>query len=258
VTSGSKPYVTPDVSPDGAWVAFTSLNPQEDIFVSRLDGTGLRQLTNHVAVDRAPRWSPDGQRIAFHSNRNGRFNIWSIHPDGSSLEPITDAANTVRPVWSPDGSRMAATDLNRRTVYVFDPRVPWNQQTPQALPTHPSGRTFLATSWSPDGTRLAGMLMPLDKAGIVTYHLVSGAYQLLTEISGFPFEAPAPQWLNDNDHLLFSWQGKLFLVDQAKHPRELLSVAPDRLGYAVLSRDNRRIIFNRFVTDADIWLATLK
>src|SRR5262249_44070237 len=137
----------------------------------------------------APQWSPDGQRIAFHSNRNGRYNIWSIHPDGSSLELITDAASAFRAVWSPDGSRMAATDLSRGTVYVFDPRVPWHQQTPHTLPPHPSGRTFFATSWSSDGTRLAGILMPLDKGGIVTYHLASGAYQLLTALSGFPFEA---------------------------------------------------------------------
>jgi serine/threonine protein kinase len=260
VTSGSKPYANPDISPDGDWVAFSSF-PQEDIFVSRPDGTRLRQLTNDLAVDRAPRWSPDGQRIAFHSNRNGRFNIWSIHPDGSSLELITDAAYAILPVWSPDGSRMAATDLNRGTVYVFDPRVPWNHQTPQTLPPHPNGRTFIATSWSPDGTRLAGMLMPLNKGGIVTYHLTSGAYQLLTAISDFPYETTTgsnPQWLKDNDNLLFSWQSKLFLVNQAKQVQELLSVAPDRMGYAVLSRDNRRIVFTRLVTEADIWLSTLK
>jgi serine/threonine protein kinase len=258
VTSGSKPYVTPDISPDGDWVAFSSF-PQEDILVSRPDGTGLRQLTNDIAVDRAPRWSPDGQRIAFHSNRNGRFNIWSIHPDGSSLEPITDAAYAILPVWSPDGSRMAATDLNRGMVYVFDPRVPWKHQTPQTLPPNPSGRTFLVTSWSPDGTRLAGMLMPPNKGGIVTYHLTSGAYQLLTRISGFETTTgPNPQWLNDNDHLLYSWQSKLFLVNQAKQVQELLSVAPDHIRYAVLSRDNRRIVFTRLVTEADIWLATLK
>jgi serine/threonine protein kinase/dipeptidyl aminopeptidase/acylaminoacyl peptidase len=259
LTSGSRQYANPDVSPDGASVAFTSVNPQEDIFVSREDGTGLRQLTNDLAVDRLPKWSPDGQRIAFQSNRNGRFNIWSIHSDGSGLEPITDA-NLIWPVWSPDGSRMVATDINTGT-YLFDPRIPWNQQTPQTLPPHPSGRTFIATSWSPDGTRLAGVLVPLNKGGIVIYHLASGAYQPLTGISGSPFEPPTganPQWLNDNDHLLFSWQSKLFLVDQATHVRELLSVAPDRIVFPALSRDNRRIVFSRFVSEADIWLATLK
>jgi Tol biopolymer transport system component len=263
VTSGSKQYTRPDVSPDGAWVAFSSAAPQEDIFVSRPDGTGLRQLTNDLALDRTPRWSPDGQRVAFYSNRNGRYNIWIIHPDGSRLEPITDAANLIWPAWSPDGSRMVATDLNRGTAYVFDPHAPWNQQTPQTLPPPPNGGTFLATSWSPDGTQLAGVLMPLDKGGIVIYHLASRAYQLLTKsgISGFTFESPtgaSPQWLNDNDHLLFSWQSKLFLVDHATHVQELLSVAPDQIAFPVLSRDNRRIVFSRFASEADIWLATLK
>jgi Tol biopolymer transport system component len=265
VTSGSKLYSTPDVSPEGAWVAFASLYPQEDIFVSRPDGTGLRQLTNDLAVDRMPRWSPDGQRIAFYSNRNGRYNIWSVHSDGSRLEPITDAdaANLTRPVWSPDGSRMATTDLNTGTVYVFDPRVSWKQQTPQTLPPYPSGLNFVATSWSPDGTRLAGMVWAPNKFGIVIYHLTSRAYQLLTD-SGLEADSlgvpggPNPKWLNDNDHLLFSWQSKLFLVDQATQPRELLSVAPDQIAFPVLSRDNRTIVFSRWVSEADIWLATLK
>jgi hypothetical protein len=97
----------------------------------------------------------------------------------------------------------------------------------------------------------------------VIYSLASRAYQLLT-ISGTEedsFEVPAgpnPRWLNDNDHLLVSWQSKLFLVDHATHVQELLSVAPDQIGFPVLSRDNRRIVFSRIVSEADIWLATLK
>jgi Tol biopolymer transport system component len=254
ITSGSKLYTTPDVSPDGAWVTFQSTGGQEDIFVCRVDGTGLRQLTNDLARDRAPRWSPDGQRIAFYSDRNGRYNIWSIHPDGSGLEPLTDAAvNLLWPVWSPDGARMVASDLNTGgAVHLFDPRVPWKQQTPQTLPPHPSGRTFTAYSWSPDGTRLAGSLQPSSKGGIATYALESRTSQSLTDFGA------APLWLNDNDHLLFYRQSKLFLVDHAKHVQELVSVAPDQIFFPSLSRDDRRIVFQRLVSEADIWLATLK
>jgi Tol biopolymer transport system component len=254
ITSGSKPYSNPDISPDGAWLAFQASGGQEDIFVCRIDGTGLRQLTNDVARDRVPRWSPDGQRIAFYSDRNGRYNIWSIHPDGSGLEQLTDAAGNLDfAVWSPDGSRMVASDINTGgAVYVFDPRVPWKQQNPQTLPPHPSGRVFTAYSWSPDGSRLAGFLSPTDKGGIVTYAFESRTYQTLSDFG------TSPVWLNDNDHLLFWWQGKQFLANQTKHVRELVSVAPDQVGAFSLSHDNRRMVFARFVFEADIWLATLK
>jgi Tol biopolymer transport system component len=125
-----------------------------------VDGTGRRQLTNDAAKDRGPRWSPDGQRITFYSDRNGRYDIWSIHPDGGSLERLTDR------IW--------------------------------------------------------------------------------------------PVWLNDNEHVLFRRQDKLFLVDRSKRVRELLSAAPDQFGLFALSPDNRRLAFTRVVSEADIWLATLK
>src|SRR5262249_25001876 len=159
-----------------------------------------------------------------------------------SLEPITNATYLILPVWSSDGSRMAATDINTGTMFLFDPRISWSQQKPQALPTHPSGRTFIPTSWSPDGTRLAGILTQVDRTGIVSDDLASSAYQLLKGISGsLALPAwPDPRWLNDNDYLSFSWQSKLSLVDQATHVQDLLSVAPDRVSYAALSRDNRR------------------
>ncbi len=252
ITAGSRSYVGPDLSPDGEWLAFASIEPHRHLFVSRVDGSGLRQLTND-ARDRNARWSPDGQRIAFYSDRNGRYNIWSIHPDGSGLEQLTAADSLLYPVWSPDESRMAASDINKGgVVHVFDPRVPWKQQNPQTLPPHPSGRTFSAWSWSPDGTRLAGYLGATYQGGIATYDFQSRTYQVLTDFGLFPL------WLNDNDHLLFSWQSKLFLVDQTKRVREVVSVAPDEAGIPSMSRDNRRIVFTRTVSEADIWLAMLK
>ena len=74
-----------DLSPDGNWLSFGSWGRQEDIFVVRVDGAGLRQLTDDVHSDRSPRWSPSGNQIAFFSNRSGKFEIWSIRPDGRKL-----------------------------------------------------------------------------------------------------------------------------------------------------------------------------
>ena len=78
VTSGSVQYSYVAPSEDGEWLVFGSVGQQEDLFVSRSDGTELRQLTNDLHKDRGPAWSPDGSRIAFYSDRTGRYEFWVI------------------------------------------------------------------------------------------------------------------------------------------------------------------------------------
>ena len=64
LTTGSRLWSNPDPSPDGQSVAFYSrVEPEGDLYVSRPDGTGQRQSTSDAALDRMPRWSPDGQWI---------------------------------------------------------------------------------------------------------------------------------------------------------------------------------------------------
>src|SRR5262249_49731093 len=90
VTRGSQTWSLPDPSPVDDRLAFISTREHEDLFVSRSDGSGLVQLTNDAAGERFPRWSPDGRRIAYFSNRSGRNQIWVVNPDGSGLRQLTD------------------------------------------------------------------------------------------------------------------------------------------------------------------------
>jgi Tol biopolymer transport system component len=82
------PAVGLDVSGDG-WMLFRTASGQEDIYMVRVDGSGLRKLTDDVAKDRFPIWSPDGSQVAFYSNRSGRYEIWTVDRDGSNLRQRT-------------------------------------------------------------------------------------------------------------------------------------------------------------------------
>lgn len=63
------------------------------------------RLTNDPAGDFGSAWSPDGTTIAFHSDRDGDFEIYVMDADGAGLAPLTDEpAADVAPAWSPDGT----------------------------------------------------------------------------------------------------------------------------------------------------------
>ncbi|HYR11790.1 MAG TPA: hypothetical protein VEQ60_28660 [Longimicrobium sp.] len=78
-----------------------------DIYRINADGTGLRNLTDHLAQYSSVSASPDGRTVLFTSNRGGtNGRIWRMNSDGSGLRQIT-TESTGSPRWSPDGNRIA-------------------------------------------------------------------------------------------------------------------------------------------------------
>ena len=92
----------PAFSPDGSQIAFNSnRDSNPELYVMNVDGTGLRRLTNHPAIDTSPTWSPLGHQIAFTSDRTGSPQIYVVGVDGAGLRRITFESYCDRPTWSP-------------------------------------------------------------------------------------------------------------------------------------------------------------
>jgi Tol biopolymer transport system component len=259
---GSRPFTAPAPSPDGRWLAFYSLAPQLDIFVSAADGTGVRQLTNDRANDRNPTWSPDGTQIAFMSNRDGRNQIWSIRPDGSGVRRLTAFGGGAGSYnhWSHDGSKLIFEDQlsDESKLFVFDPHVEWSDQTPRVISAVVEpGRYFSEWSWSPDDQQLAGTagLRGTSNGPLFVYSFATHQFTRLNDSES----ARAPIWLNNGHQILFEDGSRLLLIDtKTRATREILSIAPDRLELWSIARDNSAAYFVRTAAKADIWLMKLQ
>lgn len=261
VTQGSREDVLPDLSPDGQWVAFQSSGRQEDIFIIRMDGTGIRQLTDDAYKDRGPQWSPDGRRLAFYSDRSGKFQIWTINIDGSGLRQMTDdPAGGIGGAWSPDGARLAFRTPGQPgtpgRLMIANMLKPWSEQEPEVLPVStPPGGSFNPRSWSADGRRLAlgQVLSDGTVSGICVYDFATRELQKISDFGGLP------RWLGDSRRLLFFGRSRLYLADtSSKRVREVLSVPLHDIEDPSLSRDDRTIVFRMMITEADVWMAMLR
>ncbi|MGL4543147.1 MAG: TolB family protein, partial [Polymorphobacter sp.] len=96
-----------DVSPDGRTIAFTLLG---DIYTMPVTGGTATRIAEGLAWEVQPRFSPDGARIAFTSDRGGGDNIWMMNRDGSNKLQVTkeDFRLLNQPGWSPDGRFIVA------------------------------------------------------------------------------------------------------------------------------------------------------
>src|SRR5207302_5027367 len=105
----------PQISPKGDLVAFTVTDMDKtankgttQIYLVALAGGELRQLTNDEHSSSSPRWSPDGEKLAFVSARDGEDQVWTIDVSSGALKKITSISTGAGdPVWSPDGKWLA-------------------------------------------------------------------------------------------------------------------------------------------------------
>jgi Tol biopolymer transport system component len=243
LTEGERGMHEPDMSPDGKWIALRIQDPQEDLALIRPDGSSLKRLTNDLFSERNPRWSPDGKEIIFSSNRSHRFELWSIHPDGTGLRQLTQHGEQAF-AWTPDGTLMGYPS-NRPPVALepADVRVKdWG------LPL-----AFRPLAWSPDRQAVVGR-MRSNAFGSESLFIYTPATQDYWEIA--PAAAnPSTVWMPDDDKLLFSRSDGLYLADVHTHQvkQEMPTARSDIHSRFTMSPDRRTFFFVQSDDQEDIW-----
>lgn len=145
-----------DFSRDGKQMAW--INPaDQSVWVSRSDGGEARRLAIGDSNNELPRWSPDGQQLAFMAKFSGRpWRIYITSADGASFrEASVGTDNQGAPTWSPDGTRLAygnvlCEEANSCAIHEVD--LATGRES-----TLPDSQGMETARWSPDGRFIAAL-----------------------------------------------------------------------------------------------------
>ncbi len=235
------------ISPSGNRVAYTvkegSLEQNRYLsnvyVVDAANGTSRRFTTG--PEDHSPRWSPDGTRLSFISDRAGTGQLFLMHADGGEAQQVTHLDTSVSdPVWSPDGEKIAFTTRRLSTDY----EEPEGELRIIKRAYYRSDADFLDDKWS--------QIWVVDVKTQRAWQLTEGDY-----------EHSSPAWSPDSQHLAFSacrppdpedadflphtdiWvsdlDGHLTQVTQEqKGPAQAPAWSPDGTEIAFIGNDNHR------------------
>ena len=193
-----------DVSPDGRAIVF---DLDGHLYTTPITGGRAHRITSGPAVDRDPRWSPDGKLIAFASNRGGFENVWTIDPGTGRVAARTRDSLTrhvVAPAWSADGAEIVFSfaesapgfeivqvDGGARQRYLTEPTGSRGERSVAGAVFAADGRSLLIQSVGPR----------LDDAQLYRYDRLGRQQRAITAEAG---GAMRPVLARDGRHLVFA------------------------------------------------------
>ena len=182
-------------SVDGQHVAYVSV-PEGALWTSKIDGSNRIELSDPSVMEAAlPRWSPDGNQIAFMARtQNTDWRAYLVGANGHGLrELIPGATAGFDPGWSPDGKSvvLAVNDLGGTggRISILD------LQTANVVPV-PGGENLFSPRWSPDGRYIAAITT--DSQALMLFDRTNQQWAVLARMGiGFP------SWSHDGRYLYF-------------------------------------------------------
>jgi len=195
----------PDIDPTGKLMVYASTQHRQsaDLYLKRVNGTTVTQLTNDPANDEMPVFSPDGERIAFASDRSGNWDIYLMDISGGQAVQVTSSpTQEIHPSFSPDGKQMVYCSYG-------DQSGQWELVVVDVQ--NPATKRFvgygLFPSWSPVDNHI--VFQRARERGtrwfsVWTINMVNGEGLYPTEIAASSNAAAiTPEWSPDGRHIVF-------------------------------------------------------
>jgi Tol biopolymer transport system component len=195
----------PHFFPNGRAIVFTrEVEGRSRIFTIRLDGSGLRQLTSGPHDDLQPAVSPNGNRIAFTSNRDrdgrsDRSDIFTMQADGDDVRAIIDGPRRESdPDWAPDGRRISFSAGNfHSSIFVIRTGAPRAKRLTHCRQIR--CRSYLSPAFSPDGRHIAILGLGTRTSTVSVISASGRGFSTTidsggTEEEGFGSHVGAPTW----------------------------------------------------------------
>jgi eukaryotic-like serine/threonine-protein kinase len=200
--SGRKQF--PSISSDGKWILYDgNQSGNSEIYLQSVGGHNPINLTKDSPdADTQPAFSPDGERIAFRSERQGG-GIFVMGRTGESVRRITDFGYT--PAWSPDGTQLVFATATP-DVFAMAPSQLWIVTIASGERRRLSDVDGIQPSWSPHGNRIAYWAVVAQgrvegQRDIYTIGAQGGAAVPVTSDAAIDWD---PVWSADGRYLYFS------------------------------------------------------
>jgi len=195
------PEQNPSLSPDGKMLLYDSaVGGNSDVYLLRVGGKRAINLTEDSEFyDGQAAFAPDGERIAFRSERDGG-GLFVMGATGESVRRVTDLG--FNPAWSPDGRQLAFANEAVGDPYsrAIESEL-WKVDLRDGAPTRLTETDAVQPAWSPDGGRIAFWSNTGGQRDVWTVDAAGGEPLAVTSDR---FTDWSPAWSPDGRWLYFS------------------------------------------------------
>jgi Tol biopolymer transport system component/DNA-binding winged helix-turn-helix (wHTH) protein len=252
----------PAFSPDGKWLAYLNWRPgtPSDLWLMNMQTRKSEFLVPGKTAEFYPTWQPDSRHLLTMTGRGAERRVMRVSIEKRTTEPVAGLPESMSNfALSPDGREIAyhiANEAGRLTVW----RVPAGGGPPVRLSAPEDSAGYPV--WSPDGARLA---IELEESGDTHIYVIDRDGKGKRKVTSGSGQNWPHSWAPDNDRIALAaeragiWNVST-VAARSGEVRQLTAFSGPNgyVRYPAWSPSNDRIVFERAVTTANLWIARLK